>query len=183
MMKGVPNTAFTEAWAFVFQRRDLSLLGMKETNPLKEHLTVLDNFWSSYEIMGVSLVDMGVWRWLYANPGADKAQLKQAVLTIAKDVWNKYFAPVFGVRDQTILAIYSHMIDYPLYLPAYPIGHVAEFQLEAHLRGKKLGAEMTRICAQGRLEPDLWMRGAVGAALTVEPTLAATAEALKHVTK
>lgn len=183
MMKGVPNTAFTEAWAFVFQRRDLALLGMKETNPQKEHLTVLDTFWSSYEIMGVSLVDMGVWRWLYANPNADKAQLKQAVLTIAKDVWNRYFTPVFGVRDQTILAIYSHMIDYPLYLPAYPIGHVAEFQLEAHLRGKKLGAEMTRICAQGRLEPDQWMRGAVGAALSVEPTLAATAEALKHVTK
>jgi hypothetical protein len=183
MMKGVPNTAFTEAWAFIFQRRDLQLLGQQEGNPLKAHLTVLDSFWSSYEIMGVSLVDMGVWRWLYANPNADKAQLKQAVLTIAKDVWNRYFAPVFGVRDQTILAIYSHMIDYPLYLPAYPIGRVAELQIEGFLRGKNLGAEMTRICAQGRLEPDLWMRGAVGAALSVDPSLAATAEALKHVTK
>jgi len=181
MMKGVPNTAFTEAWAFVFQRRDLSLLGMKEGNPLKEHLTVLDTFWSAYEIMGVSLVDMKVWRWLYAHPGADKAQLKQAVIAIAREVWNQYFAPVFGVKDQTILAIYSHMIDYPLYLPAYPIGHVAEFQLERGLLGKKLGVEMTRICAQGRLEPDLWMRGAVGAALTVDPTLAATEAALKVV--
>jgi hypothetical protein len=183
MMKGVPNTAFTEAWAFAFQRRDLQLLGQKEGNPLKAHLTVLDAFWSSFEIMGVSLVDMRVWRWLYANPGADKTQLKQAVLTIAKDVWNQYFAPVFGVRDQTILGIYSHMIDYPLYLPAYPIGRVAEFQIEGFLRGKNLGTEMTRICAQGRLEPDLWMRGAVGSALSVDPTLAATAEALKHVTK
>ena len=25
MMHGVPNTAFTEAWAFVFQKRDLAL--------------------------------------------------------------------------------------------------------------------------------------------------------------
>ncbi|MBU1410893.1 hypothetical protein KKC22_05185 [Myxococcota bacterium] len=181
MMKGVPNTAFTEAWAFIFQRRDLPLLGVKEGNPLKDQLGTLDTFWSSYEIMGVSLVDMKVWRWLYAHPGADKAQLKQAVIAIAKEVWNQYFAPVFGSRDETLLAIYSHMIDYPLYLPAYPVGHVAEFQLEQFIRGKKLGVEMARICAQGRMEPDLWMRGAVGAALTVDPTLAATEEALKIV--
>ncbi len=181
MMKGVPNTAFTEAWAFIFQRRDLELLGVKEGNPLKEQLGTLDTFWSAYEIMGVSLVDMKVWRWLYANPGADKTQLKQAVLTIAKEVWNRYFAPVFGSRDETLLAIYSHMIDYPLYLPAYPVGHVAEFQLEQFIRGKKLGVEMTRICAQGRLVPDQWMKGAVGAILSVEPTLAATEEALKVV--
>jgi hypothetical protein len=181
MMKGVPNTAFTEAWAFIFQRRDLSLLGVKEGNPLKDQLGTLDNFWSTYEIMGVSLVDMKVWRWLYAHPAADRTQLKQAVIAIAMEVWNQYFAPVFGARDETLLAIYSHMIDYPLYLPAYPIGHVAEFQLEQFIRGKKLGIEMARICAQGRLVPDLWMQGAVGATLSVDPTLAATEEALKVV--
>ena len=183
MMKGVPNTAFTEAWAFIFQHRDLELLGMKEGNPQRLHLATLDTFWSAFEIMGVSLVDMKVWRWLYANPGADKAQLKQAVIAIAKEVWNQYFAPVFGAKDETLLAIYSHMIDYPLYLPAYPIGHVAEFQLEQFLRGKKIGVEMTRICAQGRLVPDQWMQGAVGAALSVDPTLAATEDALKVVVK
>lgn len=181
MMKGVPNTAFTEAWAFIFQRRDLELLGKKETDPLRQHLAVLDNFWSSYEIMGVSLVDMKVWRWLYANPNADKTKLKDAVISIAKEVWNLYFAPVFGVKDQTILAIYSHMIDYPLYLPAYPIGHLAEFQIEQHIHGKNIGVEMTRICSQGRLVPDLWMKGAVNNALSVEPTLKATTEALKNV--
>ncbi|MDZ7776587.1 MAG: hypothetical protein U5L09_13745 [Bacteroidales bacterium] len=57
MLNGVPNTAFTEALAFIFQKRDLELLGMEETNPDKEHLRALDNLWSSYEIMGVSLVD------------------------------------------------------------------------------------------------------------------------------
>ncbi|MBU1219614.1 hypothetical protein KKF34_17850 [Myxococcota bacterium] len=181
LMKGVPNTAFTEAWAFIFQRRDLELLGKKETDPLRQHLAVLDNFWSSYEIMGVSLVDMKVWRWLYANPNADKTKLKNAVISIAKEVWNLYFAPVFGVKDQTILAIYSHMIDYPLYLPAYPIGHLAEFQIEQHIHGKNIGTEMTRICSQGRLVPDLWMKGAVNNALSVDPTLKATTEALKNV--
>jgi len=146
MIKGVPNTAFTEAWAFIFGRRDLELVGLKEAKP-QFYLATLDTFWSAYEIMGVSLVDMRVWRWLYANPGADKAQLKQAVLTIAKEVWNQHFAPVFGKKDETLLAVYSHMIDYPLYLPAYPIGHIVEFQLEQFLRGKKLGVEMTRIWA------------------------------------
>jgi len=33
MMHGVPNTAFTEALAFVFQKRDLDVLGIKEVNP------------------------------------------------------------------------------------------------------------------------------------------------------
>ncbi|MCK7534346.1 MAG: hypothetical protein MZV63_26680 [Marinilabiliales bacterium] len=68
--------------------------------------------------MGVALVDMYVWKWLYAHPEATATELKDQVILIAKDVWNKYYAPVFGIKDQPILAIYSHMIDYPLYLSA-----------------------------------------------------------------
>ncbi len=178
MMRGVPNTAFTEAWAFLFQRRDLELLGMKEENPLKEALATLDSFWSSYEIMGVSLLDMKVWRWLYENPDADKTQLKEAVISIAKEVWNRWYAPVFGVKDQPVLAIYSHMIGYPLYLPAYPIGRLAEFQIGRFVKDRQIGPEMVRICSQGRLVPDLWMQQAVGAPLQVEPTLQAVEQAL-----
>lgn len=178
LLTGVPNTAFTEAWAFIFQHRDLELLGIPVTNPAASHLDALDNFWSSYEIMGVALVDMRVWRWLYAHPNANVAQLQDAVLTIAKDVWNAYYAPVFGVKDEILLAIYSHMIDYPLYLPAYPIGHVAESQIESFLQSRVLGREMIRICSQGRLLPDVWMQGAVGAPLSVKPMLEATRQAL-----
>jgi hypothetical protein len=36
MLNGVPNTAFTEAWAFIFQSRDLELLGIKDDNPDKK---------------------------------------------------------------------------------------------------------------------------------------------------
>ncbi len=180
MMHGVPNTAFTEAWAFIFQKRDLELLGIKNDNPLKKHNRALDNFWSSYEIMGVSLVDMYVWKWLYKNPGVDSSKLKKAVIRIAKEVWNKYYAPVFGVKDEPVLAIYSHMIDYPLYLPAYPIGHLAEFQIEKHISGKNPGSEMMRICAQGRLTPDLWMVKAVGDKLSVNSTLKAVDTALAN---
>jgi len=178
MLNGVPNTAFTEAWAFVFQKRDLELLGLKEDNPDKKTMMVLDNFWSTYEIMGVSLVDMNLWKWLYQNPEADAKQIKEATIRIAKEIWNKYYANVFGIKDQPILAIYSHMIDYPLYLSAYPIGHLIEFQIEQYIESKNLGEEMQRMCRQGRIIPQFWMKGAVGFELSVEPTLKATQEAI-----
>lgn len=54
MLQGVPNTAFTEAVAFLFQNRDLELLGLSNADPDKEYMMALDNFWSCYEIMGVS---------------------------------------------------------------------------------------------------------------------------------
>ncbi|MGE5480219.1 MAG: hypothetical protein ACM3U1_07295 [Chloroflexota bacterium] len=181
MIRSVPNTAFTEAWAFVFQKRDLDLLGIKDENPNKEQLLALDNFWSCYEIMGVSLVDQRVWKWLYANPDATAAELKVATIGIAKDVWNSYFAPVFGMKDEPILAIYSHMIDNPLYLSAYPIGHLIEFQMEKQMKGKNLASEMERMLRQGRLTPKYWMLGAVGSELSAEPVLEATREALKVV--
>jgi hypothetical protein len=181
MLTGVPNTAFTEAWAFIFQTRDLQLLGIKEDNPDKKALMALDNFWSTLEIMSVSLVDMNLWKWLYENPDATAEQTKDATIKIAKDVWNKYFADIFGVKDQPILAIYSHMIDYPLYLSAYPLGHLIEFQMESYMDGKVLGTEMMRICAQGRILPKYWMIGAVGQELSIEPTLEATKKALENI--
>lgn len=183
LISGVPSTAFTEALAFIFQKRDLELLGMKNNNPDKMHLMALTNLWSCYEIMGVSLVDMNVWKWLYENPNATAAQLKEATLTIAKDVWNKYYAEVFGIKDQTILAIYSHMIDYPLYLSAYPIGHLIDFQIEQYLEGKDFATEIQRIYQQGRLVPQTWMKEAVGVELSNKPMLDAVDLALAKITE
>lgn len=182
-LRGVPNTAFTEAWAFMFQKRDLMLLGKKDENPNKEHLMALDNFWSSYEIMGVSLVDMQVWKWLYDNPNASAEDLKQAVLRISKEVWNKYYAEVFGVKDQVILGVYSHMIENPLYLSAYPIGHLIEFQMDEYIGNKPVGPEMQRMLIQGRVTPDKWMKEAVGAELSVQPSINATNKAIEAMEK
>lgn len=64
MMAGVPNTAFTEALAFVFQKRDLQLLGIENNDPEKDKMDILDKFWSLYEIMGVSMLDISIWEWL-----------------------------------------------------------------------------------------------------------------------
>jgi hypothetical protein len=178
-MNGVPNTAFTEALAFIFQKRDLDVLGMSEKNPDKQYLEALDIFWGCYEIMGVSLVDMEVWEWMYAHPQATPAQLKENVLRIATEVWNAYYAPVLGETDSPILAIYSHMINSPLYLSNYPMGHLIEFQLEAHLRGKDFAAEVLRIYKMGRLIPQLWMKQATGHEVSIAPMLKAASEAVE----
>jgi hypothetical protein len=180
MLRRVPNTAFTEAVAFIFQTKDMALLGLKDEDPNQQHLKNLDLFWGSYEIMGVSLVDMEVWKWLYSNPNATPAQLKEKVIEIAKDVWNKYFAPVFGLQDEPILAIYSHMISYPLYLSAYPLGHLIEFQMEDYIGSKNLAREIHRMLVMGNITPQHWMQNAVGSDLSVEAMLKAVDVAVEE---
>jgi len=179
MMSGVPNTAFTEAMAYVFQSRDLMLLGMKDENPEKEKMEILDAAWSLMEIMGVGMVEMKNWKWLYENPGASSLQFKEAVLNNALETWNKYFAPVIGVKDSPLLAIYSHTVNDPLYLPNYSYGHVIQFQIEEYLKGKDLTAELDRIFKQGRLTPQQWMMEAVGSKISTEPLLKALEEVLE----
>lgn len=174
-LAGVPNTATTEAMAFLFQVRDLQLLGYGRQTMDAD--ATLDIFWNMYEIMGVSLVDMYTWRWLYAHPDATASGLRDAVLSIAREVWNKYYEPVLGTHDSPLLAIYSHMLDYPMYLPNYPIGHIIHYQLEEHLAkcgsDAAFAAELQRIYRQGRLTPQAWMKGAVGSPISIDPILAA----------
>lgn len=181
-LNGVPNTAFTEALAFVFQGRDLELLGLQSPDEKAEALKALNDFWATYEICGVSLVDMQVWHWMYAHPQAAPEQLRDAVLKISKDVWNLYYAPVFHKQDVILLGIYSHMIDSTLYLPDYPIGHMIAFQLEEHMKKSgKIGPEFERVAIQGRIAPDLWMKGATGAPVGPEALLSAAQRALEIV--
>ena len=183
ILQGVPNTAFTETLAFIFQKRDLEILGMAENNPLKQPLTTLDIFWGSYEIMGVALVDMYTWQWMYNHPNATADQLKGAVIDIAKSVWNQYYAPVLGTPDSPLLAVYSHMINYPLYLANYPLGHIIEFQLEEFLANKNLSKEIDRLYALGCLAPQIWMQQAVGSKISTAPLLAAVHQAVEAVEK
>ncbi|PKP34281.1 MAG: hypothetical protein CVT98_10925 [Bacteroidetes bacterium HGW-Bacteroidetes-15] len=144
-------------------------------------MEVLDIFWDNYEMMGVSLVDMKVWKWLYENPNANAQQLKGAVIQIAKDVWNQYYADVFGEKDVPLLAIYSHMIQSPLYLMNYPYGRLIMYQLEDYIAGKDFAAETKRIFSIGRLTPQHWMEKAVGSQISNEPIFNAVEKALKVV--
>lgn len=182
LLQGVPGNAFTEALAFTFQNRDLELLGLGTPDAHATRLRVLNDFWATWEISGAALVDLSVWRWLYAHPDATAAQLREATLHIARDIWNRYYAPVLGGKDSSLLAIYSHMVNAFLYLPYYPLGHLIAFQLEEKLKGPHSGAEFERMASFGRETPDLWMEHATGAPVSAEPLLRATAQALSRET-
>ena len=181
-LAGIPNTGFTEASAFLFQERDLQLLHQSTQSPQQAD-QLFDMIWGMYEIMGVSLVDMRMWQWLYAHPEADAAALRETVIAIASEVWNQYYAPILGEKDSPLLGIYSHMVGYALYLPAYPIGNLVQYQLDEHLANcatpEEWAKEYTRIYQQGCLTPDAWMRGAVGKPMSVEPILNAVHEVLR----
>ena len=125
---------------------------------------------------------MGVWHWMYDHPNATPAELKDATIQISKEIWNKYYAPIFGKRDVVLLGIYSHMIDSFLYLPDYPIGHMIAFQIEEQMeKAGNIGAEFERMATIGSVVPDLWMKKATGAPVGAEALLTATQKALAQV--
>ena len=184
LLQGVPNTAFTEALAFVFQAHDLELLGLAQPDAKSRASKTLNDFWGTYEIAGVALVDMDVWHWMYEHPQATPAELKAATLEIARGVWNRFYAPVFGRRDVVLLAVYSHMIDSILYLPDYPLGHMIAFQIERRIESSgNLGAEFERMATAGRIAPDLWMERATGSPVGPAALLSEAEKALEAVGK
>jgi hypothetical protein len=178
LLQGVPNNAFTEALAYLFQARDIALLGLKGQGGAGE--AVLGEFWNAREIAGVGLVDIAAWRWLYAHPEATPAQFRAAVVEIAQDVWNRYYAPLHGRRDAALLAIYAHLVNYELYIPDYVLAHLVAFQVRGHFerQGGPIGGEFERMATLGALTPDAWMRQAVGQPLSAAPLIEATERAL-----
>jgi len=179
LLKGVPNTAFTEALAFVFQGHDLELLGLPAPDAKSQSEKVLNDFWATYEISGVALVDMAVWHWMYDHPQATPQQLSEATVHIAKDIWNRYYGPVFHKNDVVLLGVYSHMIDSFLYLPDYPIGHMIAHQIEEQMKkAGSIGPEFERMAKMGDVTPDLWMIHATGRPVGAEALLEATSRAL-----
>ena len=186
MLSGVTNTAYTEASAFLWQQRDLQLLPNSQTANVNSQMSkdeIFDQFWSMYEIMGVSLVDMAMWQWIYVHPKATPKELCEATMQIAKEVWNQYYEPVLGEHDCILLAVYSHMVNAPMYLPNYPLGHIVQFQLEEHLAQcktqKDFALEYMRIYRLGRLTPKEWLIEAVGTPPTIEPVLRAVENAVR----
>ncbi len=180
LLRGVPNTAFTEAFAFIFQAQDLKLLDQLSPDSQAETFKALNDFWGTYEISGVALVDMAVWHWMYDHPEASAEHLKEATLDIAKTVWNRYYAPVFRQRNVVLLAVYSHMIDAFLYLPDYPIGQMIARQIEEQMRkAGSIGTELERMAVMGRISPDLWMQHATGSKVSPDALLNAAERALK----
>ncbi len=179
LLAGVPNTAFTEAIAFVFQAKDLELLGLGKPDAEADRLRVLNDFWMTWEIAGVALVDIAVWHWMYDHPKATPAQLRDATVEISKKTWDQYYAPVLGGKGTPLLGIYSHMISYPMYLFNYPLGHLIAFQIEEQVKKTgKIGPEIERMSKVGAITPDAWMVNASGEPVSSGPLLRATEAAL-----
>jgi hypothetical protein len=183
LLAGVPNTAFTEALAFLFQARDLELLGRPALGGEAERLRVLDAYWNTREIAGSALVELDVWRWLYQNPTATAAQIREATVKIARDTWDKYYAPTLGGSQVSLLGVYSHTITSPLYLFNYVLGHLIAFQVEEHVAGKDkatFAKEFERVSRLGSILPDVWMKQATGKPVSAQPLLDAASRALSR---
>jgi hypothetical protein len=169
LLRNVPNTACTEAFAFLYQNKAKEVIGLPEDDEAKAFaLASVEGLLSACQIAGPSLVELYTWRWLYKNPDATTEQLRDEMLSIAEDVWDTYFKEHFGEDPYHILAAYQHMIGYPLYLPDYTIGHVISHQIKSHMRDKDLAGETKRICSIGRLTPDQWMKEAVGSGISAK---------------
>ncbi|HTD52070.1 MAG TPA: hypothetical protein VK780_03515, partial [Thermoanaerobaculia bacterium] len=109
-------------------------------------------------------------------------QLNDATVQIAKDIWNRYYAPVFHQKDVVLLGVYSHMIDSFLYLPDYPLGHMIAFQIERQMeKAGSIGPEFERMAKLGNITPDLWMVQATGSPVGPEALLAETEKALGEI--
>jgi hypothetical protein len=129
LLTGVPNTAFTEALAFLFQARDLELLGRPRPDAAAEQSRVLDHFWNTWEIAGSALVEIDVWHWLYDHPNATAAELRDATVRIARATWDRYYAPVLGGRRRDLAArhllAHDRLAAVPVQLRARPPDRVS----------------------------------------------------------
>ena len=92
---------------------------------------------------------------MYEHPEATPAELREATLRHRPGRLEPLLrAGASAGRTSTLLAIYSHMIAYALYLPDYPLGHMIAFQMEdATAQAGDFGAEFERMASQGRLTP------------------------------
>ena len=83
LLAGVPNTAFTEALAFVFQARDLELLGVVKPADRRRGRALARARTTSGRpgrSPASALVDIDVWHWMYEHPNATPAQLREATV-------------------------------------------------------------------------------------------------------
>jgi hypothetical protein len=180
LLRGVPNTACTEAFAFLYQSLGRQVLGLETAEQAKRafHVDSLATMLAAFQIAGPSLLELHTWRWIYANPKATPEQLRDEVLAIAERLWTRFYEPHFGKDPYHILAAYQHMVGHPLYLADYTIGHVMSHQIRSFLNGRDLAAETRRITSIGSVTPDAWMRKAVGEPLSIEPLARNAAAAL-----
>ncbi len=180
-LRGVPNTACTEAFAFMYQGLAKRVLGLEDPAQAERayHENALSGMLMACQIAGPGLVELRTWRWLYEQGDAATAEgLREALLRNAREVWDAHFAEHFGADHHHILGAYQHMIAHPLYLPDYALGRMIGQQIASFMKGKDLATETKRICSIGSLTPDAWMRQAVGGPLSAKALIDDAAAAI-----
>ena len=181
-LRGVPNTACTEAFAFLYQSLGKRALGIEDAAEAERayHEETIASMLMACQIAGPSLVELRTWRWIYeAGDACTPEGIRENLLRNAREVWTEFFQEHFGDDPYHILGAYQHMLGHPLYLPDYAIGRTISHQIRSHMQGKDLAAETKRICSIGRVTPDAWMRSAVGGPLSAAPLIDDAAEALR----
>lgn len=182
-LRGVPNTACTEAFAFLYQSLGRRVLGLEDPAGAQRQsdLDAVQTMLAACQIAGPSLLELHAWRWLYQHRDATPEALRAEVIAIAERLWARFYKRDFGPDPYHLLAAYQHMIGHPLYLADYTLGHIMSHQIRSHMRGKDLALETKRICSIGRMTPDLWMRRAVGAPVSAAALISDAAEALRRI--
>ena len=180
-LRGVPTAGITEGAAEYFAYRNIPALGLDEgPEELQRHMQALANFWYLVDMGGQALTEIRLWQWMYDNPDAGPEEVREAVFEISTSVWNEFFYPVFGIKDQKILSIYNHMITGSYYLFNYFIGNVVMFQLYDAFREIPAEKGFATACAEGNTLPDIWMENAAGSPLSIAPLLEAAADAVEY---
>jgi hypothetical protein len=171
-LRGVPNTACTEAFAFLYQGLAKRVLGIEEKGEADRayHEETIASILMACQIAGPSLVELKTWRWIYANLNTVTPEgIRDAQIAAAKEVWSEFFEEDFGPDPYNLLAAYQHQVGHPLYLCDYAIGRTMGHQIRSYMRGKDLANETMRITSIGSVTPDKWMRDAVGQPLSIQP--------------
>lgn len=181
ILEGVPNTACTEAFAFLYQSFAKRVLGIEDESEAERAFneTTISTMLMACQIAGPSLVELRTWRWLYENPDAEAADLRDQLLRTCAETWSEFFERDFGSDPYSILGVYQHMVAHPLYLPDYALGQMIGHQVRAHVRTRDVAEETKRICSIGRLTPAAWMKAAVGGEISPRPLIEDASRALR----
>lgn len=175
----VPNTAFTEGFAFTFQDKADFILGRKTTPD--SDVTVMQRFWEVFEITGPALTEIRFFHWLYENPQATAADMQRAIRRIGDEIWKQFYARIFGADGHGLMSVYSHILWCSFYLADYSMGYVIAYQVRKYLASRKFAPEMERMCALGCIYPEQWMKAAVGQEISATPLLSDVQKACARV--
>ncbi len=181
ILADVPTSGLTEGIAEMLAYKNIEALGLKQGNSEEQKaLLALATVWYMVDLGGQALNDIETWKWMYAHPGCTPEELKNAVLSISSEIWNKYYSSVFGgTKDQHILSIYNHFITGSLYLYNYFIGDLTMYQLYNAFVPGDLAEGLKKACAEGQTLPELWMENATGEGISLDPLLKNAREAIK----